>query len=528
MNLWTPKRVETEFRAAFGGTKLILVSNREPYIHQDSPSGIRCEQPAGGLTSALDPVMQALAGVWVAWGSGKADRRTVDREDRIGVPPWDPSYMLRRVWLDPEDVEGYYNGFSNQTLWPLCHMLVEKARFRRRYWEAYRKTNRLFARVAVQEASRHRDPIIWLQDYHLALAPGEIRKRLPAASIALFWHIPWPAWEHFRILPQKVQLLEGLLGCDLLGFHLDQFCDNFLECVSRELDARIDPNRRTISYRGRMIQLGAFPISIDERQFHAFATSPRTEKRMKRLLARPELQGQLIGIGVDRMDYSKGILERLAALDLFFKNYPQFRGKMTFIQVSAPSRTRIKAYQELRTRVFQRIEKINRRYGGKRWKPVLHISEKLTQVDIAAYYRLADFAIISSLQDGMNLVAKEYIACQVEEKGVILLSEFAGAHEDMDLALPINPYDTEDFAWKIKSALELPAEEKKRRMRAMRISLRSNNVYRWIGSNLRAIHQDRRRRQSNLPFSQKSPSLTESSVAELSPDLSPAGTSRAG
>lgn len=528
VNLWTPSRVENDFRGAFGSTKLILVSNREPYIHQPSGDGIRCERPAGGLTSALDPVLQALSGVWVAWGSGKADRATVDADSRTAVPPGAPRYQLRRVWLPAEEVEGYYYGFSNQTLWPLCHMLVDKARFRRKYWESYRKVNRIFAEVTVREAMRFRNPVLWLQDYHLALAPQEIRRRLPKTLQSLFWHIPWPAWEHFRILPQKVQLLEGLLGCDLIGFHLKQFCDSFLECVHRELQVPVDAVRRTVSYQGRQVRVDSFPISIDERQFHAYATSERTEKRLKRFQGRPDFRNRLVGIGVDRLDYSKGILERLGALDLFFRSYPQFRKRMTFIQVSAPSRTRIQAYQDLRREVFQRIDRINAAYGTGDWKPILHITEKLTQEDLAAYYRLADLAVISSLQDGMNLVAKEFIACQIEEKGVILLSEFAGAHEDMDHAIPINPYDVEDFAWKLKSALELPAEEKKRRMRSMRTSLRVHNIYRWIGTNLQAMRQLQASRSAEVPPRTRIPAVVRGSAPTPHVDLPTVGPQKAG
>ncbi len=521
MDIWTPAKVGLEYRRLFGNTKLILGSNREPYSHQPSPTGIKCERPAGGLTSALDPVMQALGGTWVAWGSGKADRETVDSNDRVMVPPDSPSYPLRRVWLTQEEIEGYYNGFSNQTLWPLSHMLVDKARFRWKFWQAYQKVNQNFAEIIAREAAGPNRPIIWLQDYHLALAPRQIRKYYPDAFIALFWHIPWPAWEHFRILPQRVEILEGLLGCDLIGFHLKNFYANFLECASRELDARVDPGRRTVSFGDHRTQVGSFPISIDEDYFRKIAESSRTEKRMERLRARKDLRGRWIGIGVDRMDYSKGILERLTALEFLFERYPQYRNRLTFVQVSAPSRTRIKAYQDLRNEVCRRIEAINTRYRQDNWTPIIHITEKLTQEELAAYYRLADIAIISSLQDGMNLVVKEYIACQVEEKGVILLSEFAGAADEMSNVIPINPYDGEDFAWKIKSALELPPAEKKRRMRSMRSYLRVNNIYRWIGGNLRAMHQ-------NSAWSKVRPSPATSlqaisgvSVASISSGLPP-------
>lgn len=478
---WNPESVRDAFVEHFGDANLVLVSNRQPYVHKHGDGGITVERSAGGLTRALDPVLQAVGGTWIAWGHGDADPEVVDDHDRVGVPPENPSYVLRRIWLSKEDVERYYLGFSNQALWPLCHNILEHVRFRDRFWERYIEINDRFARAVVEEAQDD-DALVWLQDYHFALAPRAIRILRPHLTLAHFWHIPWPAWETFRICPRKHALLAGLLANDLLVFHLGTFAQNFLDACAHELDAIIDWGKRTIVYRGHATQVRALPISIDTERFERMAASDDTVARIARIRKRYALEGQKVGIGVDRLDYSKGILERLEALRFLFRDNPDLRGRFTFIQVAVPTRSEIPAYQHLQERVEERIAALNDELETGGWTPIVYIDTPLPQHELAAYYRLADLAIVSSVMDGMNLVVKEFIACQDdEEPGAVCLSEFAGAFEHLDHSIRVNPFYTEGFAKDIRKALEMKVGERRRRMAAMKAEIRENTVYRWMG-----------------------------------------------
>jgi len=458
----------------------VVVSNREPYVHKRTRRGTVVERPPGGLVAALDPMMQAVGGVWIAWGSGSADREAVDARDHVWVPPEDPRYVLRRVWLPPDVVERSYYGFANQALWPLCHMAVDKARFRRSYWQGYVEANRIFAAATAEEAAS--GAFVWMQDYHLAVAPRQIRAARPDLLLVHFWHIPWPVWDVFRTCPeaQRRALLEGLLGSDLLGFHLDRFRQTFLECVARELDAEVDVENGFVDYHGHRTTVRSFPISIDVEAFNTLVRSRETVRWMARWRARPEIGDRRVAIGVDRLDYTKGIPERLRAIDRFLRKHPYYLERFVFVQKAAPSRTRIKAYRQLQERVERMVAEINARHGRHGWRPILYIPESIPPAALAALYRLADVAVVSSLQDGMNLVAKEFIACQVDEHGVLLLSELAGAAEEMAHAVRINPYDEEGFAEAIAQALTLPLEERRRRMRAMRAYLAAHDIYWWM------------------------------------------------
>jgi alpha,alpha-trehalose-phosphate synthase [UDP-forming] len=453
--------LEAVFRERFPGRRFIVVSNREPYEHRwaEGVGGVQVRRPAGGLTSALDPLMQALGGVWVAWGSGEADPAVVDDGDKVRVPPEDPSYTLRRIWLTHHDIHRYYLGYSNQFLWPLCHLRPDLTRVRGRYWERYRRVNRQFAEAVLEEA-RGASAAIWFQDYHLALAPRMVRDRRPDLSIAHFWHIPWPPFEVFRLAPQAEVVLRGLLANDLIGFHLPSYVENFLNCAERLLGATVDRDASTAVLDGHVCHAAAFPISIDTDAFRSAASAPDAEEQMRRLRERYTPAGEALGLGVDRLDYSKGLPEKLKALEFLWERYPEFQERFTFVQIAVPSRTDIEAYDDLTRKVDRQVWEINDRFGTERWRPVHLVKQSLPAERLAVLYRLADVCIVSSLQDGMNLVAKEFVASQVDRRGVLLLSRFTGAAEEMDGAWLVNPYDPEDLALQIRLAINTPPERR--------------------------------------------------------------------
>ena len=461
----------------FPEKSLLIVSNREPYIHKKTGLSIKVEKPAGGLTSALDDVLKVTGGIWVAWGSGSGDRDVVDSKNLVLVPPENPSYMLKRVWLTPSEAENYYHGYSNQVLWPLCHITLDRVYFRKRFWEDYKKVNRVFADAVLEEADQ--DSIVWVHDYHLCLVPRMLRNEKPELTVAHFWHIPWPDWSVFRVCPQAREILEGLLGNDLIGFQIPLFVKNFMECVSECLDADIDYSKATINFKGHTTRLKAFPISIDFDKFNDMASSDRTVKLMKSLKEKYGLEKVYIGIGVDRLEYTKALIKRLQAIDLFFDKYERFRRKFTFIQIAVPTRMR-EPYISYKKAVEELVSKINEKYSVGDWKPIIYIDTKVEHKDLVAYYRMADLAIISSVYDGMNLVAKEYIASKTDEKGVLILSEFAGASEELEGSILVNPYDLEEFSECIKKALTMPDKEKVSRMAALRRQVSEKNIHKWI------------------------------------------------
>jgi alpha,alpha-trehalose-phosphate synthase [UDP-forming] len=474
-----PEEIVKAFRDAFAKERLIVVSNREPYEHRwgDDVGEVRIKRPAGGLTSALDPLLQAVGGIWIAWGSGDADAAVVDEEDRIRVPPEAPRYTLRRLWLDQHDVNRYYLGYSNQFLWPLCHYRPALTRVRARYWERYRRVNRRFAEAVLDEA-RSQSSAVWLQDYHLALAPALIRARRPDLSLAHFWHIPWPPVEIFEVTPQASALISGLLANDLMGFQLPSHRSNFLRCAQALVGADIDWSAHTATLEGHTCHVRTFPISIDIEAFVAASTAPEAESAVARLRERYCPPDGQLGIGVDRMDYSKGLPEKLKALDLLWERYPEYRGRFTFVQVAVPSRTDIEAYDELTQKVERLVREINDRYGTPGWQPVHLIKQSLPADRLAILYRAADVCIVASLRDGMNLVAKEFVVCQADERGVLLLSKFAGASEELEHALELNPYDPEDSARVLRDALAMPHEQRAELVRRTRDGLRS--IYDWM------------------------------------------------
>ncbi len=480
-------RVQSAMRELLGPRRLVVISNREPYEHNRRGRAVVMTNPPGGLVAALDPVMQASGGVWVAWGSGDADFEVTDEHDCVRVPPESPAYTLRRVRLSRREVERFYHGYSNQALWPLFHLAVDKARFLRRNWAAYQEVNCRFAQAALDAVARDRgERVVWIHDYHLALCPRNLREAAPELFLMHFWHIPWPAWDVFRICPQSAELVDGLLANDLLAFHLPRHVDNFLDCARNELGAEADPEEGVVEYRGRLTKVMASPISIDVDEWEQNAASRECERWMERFRRRLGLNGRAVGVGVDRLDYTKGIPERLRSIDLLFQRYPAFREKFVFVQKSAPSRTRIKAYRDLQDRVEAEISRINAAYGSEGWQPIVHLPSPIPQPAMAALYRMADLCVVSSLQDGMNLVAKEFVASQVDCRGVLVLSHLAGASDGSPWPLAMNPFDQESGAEVMVRALRMSAAERRERMEQMRGQLRGRDIYNWMEQQFRA------------------------------------------
>jgi alpha,alpha-trehalose-phosphate synthase [UDP-forming] len=464
---------------------LIVVSNREPYEHVVRKGHRVCERTEGGLASALDPVLRARKGVWIAWGSGEADREATGPDGHVAVPPDAPAYDLKRVWLTPEEVKGGYQGYSNEVLWPLCHITLDRVSYRRQFWKAYTAVNRRFADSVLEEL-RRRPGLVWVHDFHLALLPALIKDLLPNVPVAMFWHVPWPGPEVFRILPEHRDVLAALLQADSLVFQTSGYSRSFMDCARRLLEADVDERGRVISYKGHRTLVTSRPISIDFQGISEQADTAPVEHAMGVVRRRAGFRpGMRFGLGVDRLDYTKGLLKRFWALDLFFTRYPRYRGTFSFIQIAIPTRKDMDAYRRYRKIIWQTVLDINERHGSegdfrKGWHPILYLEDRVPLDLLVAYYRLADFAMVSSVNDGMNLVAKEYVAAQLNESGVLLISQMAGAAEELKDALIVNPYDSEGVADSIATALEMPEEERRRRMRGMRQYLQTHDLHAWV------------------------------------------------
>ena len=489
---WTPQKLRSLLHDELAGDEVLVVSNREPYIHEQSEQGIVVRRPASGLVTEVEPVMRACSGTWIAHGSGSADRATVDAHDRVQVPPARPAYTLRRIWLTPEEEEGYYYGFSNEGLWPLCHMAHVRPVFRTADWAQYVAVNQRFADAVIAEANTD-DPVVLVQDYHFALLPRMVREKLPKATIIMFWHIPWPNPESFGICPWREALLEGMLGTTLLGFHTPFHCKNFLETVDRYLETRIEHEASTISYGGELTQVEPYPISI---------AWPEPETVLDVVQCRHELRESLklpgdhrIALGVDRLDYTKGIVERFQAVDRLLEMHPELIGRFSLLQIAAPSRSSLDEYQNLDARVRKLAHQINQRYLNPVAPAIVLRIEHYESDQLAQCYRAADICLVTSLHDGMNLVAKEFIAARDDELGVLILSQFTGAARELHEALIINPYHIEQGAQALYRALTMPAAEQRERMRSMRTLVRDFNVYRWAGLMLLDAARLRRRQR---------------------------------
>ncbi|HYP14756.1 MAG TPA: trehalose-6-phosphate synthase [Bryobacteraceae bacterium] len=485
MKIWTKESLHQLVGERLSEFKFIAVSNREPYIHRYRGSQIECIQPASGLATAIDPIMRASGGTWVAHGSGVADRAVVDRFDRVQVPPQAPGYTLRRVWL-PETIErGYYYGLANEGLWPLCHIAFQRPRFHQANWDCYRKANEIFAAAVLEEAGSG-PAFVFIQDYHLALLPRMLKQQNPNLVVAQFWHIPWPNRETFRAFPWKQELIDGMLGNDVLGFHLSYHCSNFLDTVDRNIEALVDTERSRVTRGGHETSVRAFPISIDfDRHSQEAATLADSEvAAWSQLVPR---SAEILGIGIDRIDYTKGILERLDAVDKLLQQHSEYRDRFVFLQVGVPSRSAIADYQHLDAQVLSRVEAINARWKSPDWQPIVFVHRHIDQLALMALHRMADFCVVSSLHDGMNLVAKEFVASRTDEDGVLILSRFTGAARELTDALLVNPFAPDEIASAMLEAIRMPDGERRRRMQRMRSAVASHNIYRWAGKIVTAL-----------------------------------------
>jgi trehalose 6-phosphate synthase len=492
---WTPAMLNELLGDALPGAEVIVVANREPYIHNRSDDGgITLQRPASGLVSALEPVIRACGGTWIAHGSGSADRETVDANDRIDVPPEAPAYKLRRLWITEEEQDGFYYGLANEGLWPLCHIAFVRPTFRESDWKMYEAINERFADAVAREA-RTEDPIVLVQDYHFALAPKMIRERLPKATIITFWHIPWPNSETFGICPWKEQIIEGLLGSSIVGFHTRFHCNNFLETVDRFIESRIDRERSSVTLAGHETLVRPYPISIAWPP-KALESQPPIEACRATVRERLGLSDEArIAVGIERFDYTKGIVDRLHSIDLMLELYPQWKGRFVFVQVAAPTRSKLAAYATLQDEAIALADEINARHGDGDYRPIRLLIRHHEPTEVFELFRAADLCVVSSLHDGMNLVAKEFVAARDDEAGVLVLSSFAGASREMNEALIVNPYDAREMADALDQALRMPEQEQRERMRLMRQQVREQNVYRWAGRMLVDAARIRQRRR---------------------------------
>jgi len=484
-SLWTAERLRISVRNKLQDKPLFVVSNREPYLHvfneKDKSVGVMI--PASGLVTALEPVLLACDGTWIAHGSGNADREVVDAQDRLRVPPDHPTYTLRRVWLSPEEEKGYYAGFSNEGLWPLCHIAHTRPIFRPEDWLYYQKVNRRFADAVLQELEGTESPIVLVQDYHFALLPRMIKEARPDARVAIFWHIPWPNPEVFGICPWQRELVDGLLGADLIGFHTQAHCNNFLHTVERAVEALTEWDRFAVNRQGHVTLVRPYPISVDFPE-----SAPQAEPGLDSVVERAALSAELgieaplLGVGVDRVDYTKGILERFHAIEHFMDTNPYYQRRFAFVEIGAPSRTDILSYKNLLIDINAEVDRINKRFQAGRWKPIVFLNKHHSHKEIARFYRAASLCLVTSLHDGMNLVAKEFVASRQDDRGVLILSTFAGAALELNDALLINPYDVQQLAEAIHRGLEMPEAEQSARMHRMRSVVHEYNIYRWAAN----------------------------------------------
>jgi trehalose 6-phosphate synthase len=465
---------------------LIVVANREPYLHRYSNGRIECVPPASGMVSALDPLLRACGGVWVAHGSGSADRKTVDKSDHIGVPPDDPNYTLRRVWLSKQQEDYYYYGLANSGLWPLCHNVFTRPEFNPEHWRVYREVNELFAQAVLEEAGDG-PAFVFVQDYHFGLLPRILKESNPKLIVAQFWHIPWPNPEVFQVFPWKEELLEGLLGNDLLGFHLRYHCKNFLDTVDRTIEAKVDYERFDATCGGKTTAVRPFPIGIAYDHHVSLAAGSAVREARDHWRQQLHLNGGAVGLGIDRIDYTKGIPERLRALDAFLEQHPEYRERLTFVQIGVPSRLHIRQYQQLDDEIDSLVETINWKWSTDFWRPIVFLKQQYGSRDMMALHQLANFCIVSSLDDGMNLVAKEFAASRVDDDGVLILSRFTGAARELTSAVLVNPFAVDEMANAIDLALTMPEEERRKRMQRMRAVIAENNIYRWAGKFLSTL-----------------------------------------
>jgi trehalose 6-phosphate synthase len=482
---WTAERLRVSLQNKLHETPLFVLSNREPYMHErnEKDGSIGVIVPASGLVTALEPVLLACNGTWVASGTGSADRDVVDAYDRLRVPPDHPSYTLRRVWVSDEEDKGFYEGFSNEGLWPLCHIAHARPVFRPDDWIQYQRINRRFADVVLQEMEGTESPILLAQDYHFALLPRMVKEARPDTRVAIFWHIPWPNAEMFGICPWQKELVDGLLGADLIGFHIQTHCNNFLETVDHAVEALTEWDRFAVNRNGHLTRVRPYPISVafpESNPAEAYRQSAGAERAA--ICRELGIEASVLGVGVDRVDYTKGILERFRAIERFLDQYPSYQRRFSLIQIGAPSRTDIVRYKHFLEEVGAEADRINGKFQVGRWKPIVFLKRHHSHEEIARYYRAASVCLVTSLHDGMNLVAKEFVASRVDDRGVLVLSTFTGAAHQLSDALLVNPYDIMQLSEAIHSALEMPEAEQAKRMHWMRLAVKEHNIYRWAAN----------------------------------------------
>lgn len=473
------EKLQKTIRERLKGYQVVVASNREPYLHYMHKGKIAYLNPPGGAAHTLDSILQACGGTWVAHGSGNADKKVVDQDGKIQLPPENPTYTLKRIWLSKEQANGYYFGFSNQALWPLCHIVYTRPIFRQSDWEYYQQVNRMFAEAILKEIGKSK-AFVWIQDYHLALLAKYIKEKRKDVICAQFWHIPWPNPEAFRICPMKKEILKGLLSNDMLAFHLRYYNTNFIDTVEKEMENRLDREKTSIIYHGHETMIRAFPISVDFQKISQDVDSQDIKERAAHYKEEFSLSDDLkVILGLDRIDYTKGIPERLRAVGRLLEKYPQYKERFVFIQMGALSRVHISQYRDLNDEINDLVEEINWKHSTESWSPIVFVRRTLSYPETVAFYRLGDVCVVSSVHDGMNIVAKEYICAKNNLEGMLVLSKFTGAARELNEAVLINPYDIEDFAEKIRIALEMPKKERSQRMKKLRDTIARNDIYRW-------------------------------------------------
>jgi trehalose 6-phosphate synthase len=481
---WTAERLKEFIKAYLKDRPIYVLSNREPYVHSNTKSGISWSVPAGGVVTALEPVMEACGGTWIAHGGGTADKQTADVDGKIRVPPDEPAYTLKRIWLTPKEVQGYYAGFSNESLWPLCHMAHTRPLFRKEDWDEYRRVNAKFAKTLLDEIRHVERPIVLIQDYHLALVPAIIKKSRPDALVSIFWHIPWPSAAQFNICPWRKEILIGMLGADVVGFHTQQYCNNFIDTVGNEVESRIDFENFSVTRGEQETLVEAFPISI------AFPGNAEAHGEPDaRMLRDLKISTKHLVLGVDRLDYTKGIMERFKAVEFLLDQRPEYVENFTLLQIASPTRETVEKYREYAESVAAEAERINKKFGTGTWKPIVFEKRNYTHEQLHHLYRLAQVCLVTSLHDGMNLVAKEFAAARSDDEGVLVLSQFTGASRDLKGALLVNPYSAEQTSEAIHTALTMPKSEQHRRMKSMRASVRDYNIYRWSAELIKSLSE---------------------------------------
>ncbi len=481
---WTADRLKEFVKSYLKDRKIFAVSNREPYVHNKTKNGIECSIPASGMVTAIEPVMASCGGVWLAQATGDADKKTADADGKLQVPPDDPKYTLKRIWLSEKEQRGFYVGFSNEALWPLCHNVHNRPIFRKEDWQEYRRVNGKFAQNLLREIDGIEKPLILVQDFHFALLPQMIKKSRPDAKIGLFWHVPWPSPEVFNICPWHKEILEGMLGADIIGFHTQQYCNNFMGTVGKGMESMVDLEQFSITLKSHLTYIRPFPISVE---FTSKEEEKLDVKRREDLLGQFGIKSEHVGLGVDRLDYTKGILERFKGLEFFFNSFPAYKEKFTFLQIAPPSREGVEKYREFNEELTAEAERINEELSQNDWKPIVLIKKHFTHEDLSLLYRRANLCLVTPLHDGMNLVSKEFVAARNDESGVLILSQFAGASRELKGAIIINPYSAEQTSSAIYEALNMSLSQQHQRMKKMREAVKNYNVYRWSAEFMRAV-----------------------------------------